>query len=376
MTMNRTLSIYLDLIRFLAAFIVFFSHANYDRFTSNLPVVWRFKDLGHDAVMIFFVLSGFVIAYVVDQKEKTPREYFISRFARLYSVVIPALLITFVLDRIGSRIAFEVYDGWWYQDSQPLWRIFANMSFINELWFSTTRPFTNGPFWSLGYEFWYYVIFAAAWFIRRPFVKYGVVALVCLIVGPKILLLLPVWLLGVLVYHLCKKQSVSELLGWGMFVLSAVLYVLYRQHDGPDILYEQSLLRLGEEVLQEKLIWSQEFMSSYVVGLLAAMHFIGAAAIAPRLARILTPCEKTIRYLAGYTFALYLLHYPLLQFFKALAFNVQKESLANAIVIFGSLAAVWVLGMITEKRKANWRNLIEHLWDLMRRRGVQGSRAH
>jgi peptidoglycan/LPS O-acetylase OafA/YrhL len=332
-----------------------------------LPVVWRLKDLGSEAVMVFFVLSGFVIAYVVDQKEKTPKEYFVSRFARLYSVVIPALLITFLLDRIGARIAFEVYDGWWYQSDKPLWRIFANMTFINELWFTSTRPFTNGPFWSLGYEFWYYMIFAAAWFLKR-WVKFVVVGLLCLIVGPKILLLLPVWLLGVQVYHVVKKQMVSETLGWMLFAGSAVLYAIYRFKGYPDMIYGYMLNGLGEDLVQDKLLWSQDFINSYIIGALVAMHFTGAAVIAPRFARILSAAEKPIRYLAGYTFALYLLHYPLLQFFAAIATNVESQSKHNLIVIFGSLAAVWVLGSITEKRKGDWRRLMQYLFD-----GVTGS---
>lgn len=362
--MNRYISIYLDLVRFLAAVVVFFVHANYDRFTADLPIVWRLKDLGNDAVMVFFVLSGFVIAYVVDQKEKTPKEYFVSRFARLYSVVIPALLITFLLDRIGSRMAFDVYDGWWYQKNQPLWRIFANMTFINELWFTSTRPFTNGPFWSLGYEFWYYVIFAAAWFLKR-WVKFVVVGILCLFVGPKILLLLPVWLLGVQVYHIVKRRMVSESLGWMLFVGSAVLYMFYRLKGYPDAIYEYVINGLGVELMQHKLLWSQEFISSYIIGILVAMHFTGAAVIAPRFAQILSAGEKPIRYMASYTFALYLLHYPLLQFFTAIATRaeVERQSLHNAIVIFGSLAAVWALGAVTEKRKGDWRRLMQYIFD-------------
>ena len=87
-------------------------HANYDRFTGGLPVVWRISHLGNDAVMVFFVLSGFVIAYVANSKEKTIESYFISRFARLYSVVLPALILTIIFDYFGSRIAYELYDSW------------------------------------------------------------------------------------------------------------------------------------------------------------------------------------------------------------------------------------------------------------------------
>ena len=101
--MHRNLSIYLDLVRFLAALMVFVVHANYERFTGGLPLLWHFKDLGNDAVMVFFVLSGFVIAYVAAHKERTIEEYAASRFARLYSVVVPALILTMLLD--GERPA-------------------------------------------------------------------------------------------------------------------------------------------------------------------------------------------------------------------------------------------------------------------------------
>jgi peptidoglycan/LPS O-acetylase OafA/YrhL len=360
--MNRYVSIYLDLVRFLAAVVVFFVHANYDRFTTEIPLFWVLRDSGNDAVMAFFVLSGFVIAYVVDKKEKTPKEYFISRFARLYSVVIPALLITYVLDHLGSRIAFSVYDGWWYANDNPIWRVFANMTFVNELWFTSTRPFTNGPFWSLGYEFWYYTIFAAAWFLRG-WVKIVVVGLLCLLVGPKILLLLPVWLLGVQAYHIVKKRMVSEKLGWVLFIVSSALYAFYRFKCYPDTIYDYMLESFGTAFVQDKLLWSQEFISSYIIGTLVATHFIGMAAIAPRFANVLRAAEKPIRYLAGYTFALYLLHYPLLQFFAAVATKVGIPFLHNLIVIFGSLAAVWALGAITEKRKADWRRLMQYIFD-------------
>lgn len=103
--MNSTTSIYLDVIRFLAAALVFVVDANYGRFTGGLPVLWRFEALGNDAVMVFFVLSGFVIACISDQKERTLKTYFIRRFARLYSVSVPALVLTIVVDAIDSRLS-------------------------------------------------------------------------------------------------------------------------------------------------------------------------------------------------------------------------------------------------------------------------------
>ena len=363
--MNKYISIYLDLIRFLAAVVVFFVHANYERFTSNLPIVPCLKDYGNDAVMVFFVLSGFVIAYVLDQKEKTPREYFVSRFARLYSVAVPALVLTYVLDHIGAHFAFDAYDGWWFQNDMPVWRIASNLFFVNELWFNSIRPFSNGPFWSLGYEFWYYTIFGAAIFLRHRPIKLVVVGALCLFIGPKILLLLPVWLLGVQSYYVIKQRMVSEVLGWLLFIGSAVLYVLFRFYAYPDRLYEYMLGNLGIVYMQDYLRWSQEFLSSYIIGVLVAAHFIGAGVVVHRFKNILGTYECPIRYLAGYSFAIYLFHYPLLQFLGAMTRDMAQESLRNAIVVFGSLAAIWVLGAVSESRKADWRHWMQYLFEVL-----------
>lgn len=194
--MNRPTSVYLDFIRFCAAATVFIVHANYDRFTGGLPFLWRFRDLGNDAVMVFFVLSGFVIAYVASEKERTRREYFASRLARLYSVAVPALILTVCLDYLGSRINHALYDGWWYQSDAPAWRVVVSLLFLNELWFDSVRPFSNGPYWSLGYEFWYYMLYASVAYSARSWKACIFTGMLCAFIGPKILLLFPVWLMG------------------------------------------------------------------------------------------------------------------------------------------------------------------------------------
>ena len=365
--MNKPTSIYLDFIRFLAAVTVFFVHANYDRFTGGLPVLWRLKDFGNDAVMVFFVLSGFVIAYVSDQKEKTLKDYFVSRFARLYSVAIPALILTLILDHIGLRLDFGMYDGGWFQSDRPAWRLASNALFINELWFTSVRPFSNGPFWSLGYEFWYYAIFAAACYIKSP-LKYLLVLALCLFIGPKILILFPVWLLGVLVYYVIKHKPLPELAGWVMFAGSLMLYTFFRIDGYRDFLYGITASYINLDFMQYMLKWSQEFLSSYIIGVLVAIHFIGAATIAPRLAPLLLASEKPIRYLAGFTFATYLFHYPLLQFFAAVASYFDNQSVRNAIMIFGSMAVIWALGTITERRKADIKNWILFWYELFARK--------
>jgi len=365
--MDRPVSVYLDLVRFLAAVMVFIVHANLYRFVpGGLPLLWRLEDFGNDAVMVFFVLSGFVIAHVSSTRESTLRDYSISRLARLYSVVLPALLLTVALDYAGTRLDRAVYDGWWFQSDHPLWRIFANLFFVNELWFGSVRPFSNGPFWSMGYEAWYYVIFAAAFYFERP-VGVAVAIVLGLVAGPKILILLPVWLLGVLAYEHIRTRRPSEAAGWAMFLGSAAAYVVYRVLEGPQMLLHWTFDHLGH-TMTNQLGQSKYFLSSFIIGPLVAIHFVGAAAIAPRLARLATAWERPIRYLAGFTFSFYLFHFPLLQFFAAAANALHLTAARTATVLLGTIGSAWILGSLAEARKSDLRRFFAGTLAAIRRR--------
>jgi peptidoglycan/LPS O-acetylase OafA/YrhL len=77
--MTNALSLYLDALRFGAALTVFVSHYSTGRISGGL--FWQF-DRGRTAVLVFFVLSGFVIAWVSERRERTLEEYCLSRVAR------------------------------------------------------------------------------------------------------------------------------------------------------------------------------------------------------------------------------------------------------------------------------------------------------
>src|SRR6185436_14688331 len=119
-----------------------------------------------------------------------------------------------------------VYSGKWFQADFPIWRFVLNLFFSAEIWGWSIRAFSNGPFWSLCYEFWYYIIFAAWFYLKRPFNRV-VAAAICLLVGPKILVLFPIWLAGVWVYYRVKTKPVSESTGWILFVTSSAGYIVF-----------------------------------------------------------------------------------------------------------------------------------------------------
>jgi peptidoglycan/LPS O-acetylase OafA/YrhL len=346
--MNKATSIYLDAMRFLAALLVFFNHAQLPRLHGEwLTPLGAF---GRDAVLIFFVLSGYVIAHAVGRKGTTARVYTVDRMARLWSVVLPALVLTVLLDYSGKLIKPEMYAGGVFEDSYPVIRFLANLLFVNELWFESIRPFSNGPFWSLGYEAPYYLLFGLWIFCKGP-LRWLAILATGAVIGPKVLLLFPVWVFGVAAYRLSGRSSHLHWLGMLLFFGSLAGYAVFFYFDMSKWLLDLSVEWLGWDFVMRDLKYSKFFVASYCIGLFVALNFIGFNALPPSMHAAITRFEVPIRFAAAYTFSLYLFHYPLLHFFGALFDR-------SLVIVTCSLAAVFVLGTFTEQRKDVFRRVI------------------
>ena len=151
--MRLALSIYLDILRVIAAMTVFLSHWSY--FGGSLPALHHYD---HQAVIVFFVISGYVIAYVTDTRCRiSSRSFALSRTTRIYSVAIPALVLS-------AAVAWSVGQSG-YQLAQPWKYVPLFLAFGTEWWSVREEAFGNTPYWSLGYEVWYYVLFACFTFL-------------------------------------------------------------------------------------------------------------------------------------------------------------------------------------------------------------------
>jgi peptidoglycan/LPS O-acetylase OafA/YrhL len=104
--MNRSTSLYLDLVRAVAALLVFLAHGGLPMFSENQGCL---RPFGHEMVVIFFVLSGFVIAYAVSKSQDSWRAFGADRLSRLYSVILPALLLTAALDFFTRHFDPHIY---------------------------------------------------------------------------------------------------------------------------------------------------------------------------------------------------------------------------------------------------------------------------
>ena len=361
--MTRPLSLLLDLIRLGAALLVFFHHAAIRKFASGLP--YRFTQTGQEPVIVFFLLSGFVIAYCADAKDRSPKIYALNRLSRLYSVVVPALLLTALLNPLGSWLAPDLYQDHWTDPAtlanvgRPLFeQMLATGMFLNEIWGWDIWPGVNSPFWSLGYEAFYYLLYAlVVWGGRYRWYWAGLVAAIA---GPKILLLLPLWGLGVATYKLVAASRVQRGSGYLLVGTALVGYILFLATGVKSAIDQAIAVSLGADTTR----WlsnSSEFLSTYVTGILFAALLVGLAAIAEDFAGPLYRFQRPIRFLAGLTFALYLFHYPLVYFLRAVVLATHLEGLSSVIVTGGTLAAVVLLGQVTEAQKDNWRQFLARL---------------
>ena len=166
-------------------------------------------------------------------------------------------------------------------------------------------------------------------------------------------MLFPIWLLGVWTYFKIKNAPASEPVGWAMFFGSAASYVIYRHTGAPQLLMHWTVTHLGTNFVVHKLYMSKQFLDSYIVGPLVALHFLGVASVAPRLAKLLGRIKRPVRYMAEFTFATYLFHFPLLLFFDAASSDIVQPLFRIAIVVCGTVSVVWALGTVTERRKSD-----------------------
>lgn len=344
--MQREFSIYLDLIRFLAAALVLVHHSNFKELSQQH--VW-FSEHGPAAVIVFFVLSGYVISYVSVGKEREPLDYWSSRLSRFYSLAVPIVLFCPLLDWMGASMGPQFYDGGRTTHDLAFLRILTSLAFVNEVWTMAIMSFSNVPYWSLNYEMWYYIMFAVVAFTRGR-ARVALLTAAVLFVGPKIVLLAPVWMLGVLAHRWDRLRSLPSWTYWLMFCVSWPLYFIYIHYNMAEIGSDLTQ-RLFGTWWQTQLSFSKYFLTDYVLALVVLANFVGFRGIAEHFRRPLMAVEKPIRWLAGYTFSLYILHQPLLQFFGALINGDPSGRLFHVEVLGATLLAVVLISSVTEQQR-------------------------
>lgn len=373
---NPSFVSFLDLTRWLAAGMVvvghlrnplFLGYGDLDPAARNLAVkAWYFvTGLHAEAVVVFFVLSGFLVGSVgVERSARrafAPTDYAIDRITRLFIPFWPALLLTLVLDRIGITWLGSV--GFWDQshpmiaqkvNALPFEQLGSVQDLIaNALMLQTffVAPFgSNQPLWTISAEFWFYVVFGLVMAARMVTGKNRALwvvsaILLTLLLGLKFVLLAGLWVLG-LIAGLSPRWIERPVLAAALFVVLLAAVRAFQSVSDSD-----AVLRGTKD---------------YVVAL-------GFAWLLASMRRVdlgwLKRSASANRFMADFSYSLYLIHFPVMLFvlallyatgqFPGIATGYQANSLQGVGVYVAAIGIIYLsafaFSLVTERRTAGFR---------------------
>lgn len=327
--MNRL--VILDQLRGFAALYVACSHVilhrlPMDSFWARFP--WAF---GQEAVVIFFVISGLAIKLSIEARgDQVGRSFLQRRFTRLFPMIFLGLLF-------GYGCASIEYGDW-----RPLRgaELLGNMLFFQD--FAPVKPGTlcntyygNATLWSLSYEWWFYVQCAVIWRFVSPQRRTDAAGFISLS-AISVLIFLPnavsywvgyfiLWWAGTTFLN-PKSRDCKRAMIWVWLTTLMAIAVVLSDRGGGDILQRPG-----------------------VFPMLVARHF---CFIALFLTVIFVCVQKSwggfflrvrgFAWIAPYSYALYVLHYPLASDASWLR-AMGLETGITAFLVYGSavVIAVW-----------------------------------
>jgi peptidoglycan/LPS O-acetylase OafA/YrhL len=369
-------SVHLDALRGFAAFSVLLNHwrdaffVDYRTIAHHNPLAaasYLAAGLGHQWVIVFFVLSGYLVGGSVLRSVSSGRwswrKYLLARLTRLYIVLLPALLLGGAIDWAGMHLAGAnaIYSGQSgmhaltenVHGTLTLPTLAENALFLQTISLpgrngrAVATFGSNGPLWSLSNEFWYYMAFpvlALLLFRGRSWQACAVWGLVLLVwgwfVGREIVLLGIPWLMGVGIVLLPPFPARGQ---WIRRTAVAVALVLV----------------VGGFVLGKKL---NSLPSDILLGFLVTLLIwvMIHCATAPLPSTYMHLAQRSAR--SSYT--LYLVHLPLVIFLKTLlhlprAVPSWHVIAVSATLLFGVLLYAQLVYEIFEKNTEKVRAWIK-----------------
>lgn len=314
--LEGNISIYLDLIRGISAILVVMEHlssrlfvgyGNVENQTVITKALYLLNILGGPSVIIFFVLSGLFISRSVIKAfyENTWswKKYLVNRLSRLYVVLIPALILTFILDSIA--VNYFGYEGY-SSSSENLYSFIGNLFYLQNISVGTYG--SNAPLWSLNYEFWYYMLFPAVFVLlatkrswKLNLISLISIILIILMMNSRMDSYFAVWLVGTCVLLLPRIKYLTN--RFIPFLAATLLLV---------IIPIRPLMMTGRLFTNE---WTENLLViDLLIGL--AFGFLIYSLIHNVSVKIrhidYKRLGKVSKLLAGFSFSLYLIHYPII----------------------------------------------------------------
>lgn len=330
-------NLWLDLIRGCSALLVCMGHlrnailVDYSALIHPniaIKVFYVLTSLGHQAVMVFFVLSGYFVGGGVLRAgaEFSWGNYLTARLTRLWVVLIPCLFITWAIGLIIGHYAPSVLAGAnidsWHSGpklgeySTGFSTLLANIFFMQTI----ISPVygLNSPLWSLANEFWYYLLFplltvaigsvrASQHKIRAAVFILAMIIAWCL---PKeMLYAFLIWMIGVGVYCL---QSTIKL---NNPAITRVYLLITVGMFGFALIYARSTM------LHQTLVIEPDFVVGLTFGFLCLVLTNQSFPVLsqPWLA-------KCSLYLSEMSYSLYLSHFPIVILIATTVYSSKRDA--------------------------------------------------
>lgn len=348
--MNNNTSLYIDILRIAAAFAVLLGHAH-GYILPGLPRI--LSSHADEGVAVFFVLSGFVIRFVLTNRENSLKYYFNARFVRIFSVVPIALIVTYASDAIGRHININNYDIIPWYNTNYFYSMIRSLTFTNELWGNSITFGSNQAYWSLGFEVQYYIVYGITFFLSYR-VSFICIVIWSLFVGPIVSIYLFLWIVGVITYDTISKYDYKcNYFSFALFIVSIIIYVVsglfLREHKRP-------ITMLGD---------INEFLISYIyymtIGFAVMINIISMNQLL-KARDIFDPRIKSlIRWIAGGTFTLYLVHQPLLTLARAIIPDYDARPGAAVVALIVVTLTCFCIAELGERRKIFYKRAFDSM---------------
>ena len=332
------------------------------------PVFYALTGLGHQAVLVFFVLSGFFVGgSVLNQPHFEVRDYAVARLSRLWVVLIPCLLLTCSLDSVTQRLAPSILDGahqaQWHSGPQAGRYDAGALTFLGNALFLQTVAVpvlgSNSPLWSLASEFWYYVLFpllavAAGWAAKgtSAMARAGAAALAMALLfclPGELVLGFVVWLMGVVAW------------GCTRFAPAGVLIAAKRLTPLTTLLFVAAVAYSKSSAWQARL----GVPADPWLGAMFALWCLSLAGAGPVVSSLI---GRLSRRLSDLSYSLYVSHFPWLVLLAACFpewTGLQPGGQASLVFIVALamlLAFGWWVWWLFERHTARVRQAATQAW--------------
>ena len=313
------------------------------------PTLWFkgfafFTGFGHQAVLLFFIVSGWLVGGSLLDKWRQPdaiAHYAVDRITRLWTVMIPLFALTLLLAFLNGQLGGGGID---YSPSNNFSAaaFIGNLLGLQDILVSTFGD--NFALWSLSNETWYYVLFPLliVLFTTQSLVTRTACALtitaIAFFVSSTLLLFFALWLLGAAGSRVAIHCGRVVRLSIALVLLSASAYCRIKGYTD-----DLSAASFGYDLM----------LGILFLVLLCSLQDAGAPS------RWLTvKLDRAGRFFAEFSFTLYVIHIPLIYTFNHWSkklWGTDQLSPANSmhfiyyLVMLGSiLASAYVFYVLFE----------------------------